>query len=99
MDQDYAKPMVSFIVNGYDKGSVCHEDEMFRAYFMRLINVSTLEHPDADPAMIFPDGRFNHIQQVNDRLRFLRFLLKDGQLWLCRPQANQVSFLFIHSFI
>jgi ubiquitin carboxyl-terminal hydrolase 9/24 len=50
-----------------------------------------LEHPNADPASILPDGRFNHIQQVTDRLRFLRFLLKDGQLWLCKPQATDVS--------
>jgi len=48
------------------------------------------EHPNADPTMIFPDGRFNHVQQVNDRLRFLRFLLKDGQLWLCKQQATEV---------
>ena len=49
------------------------------------------EHPDADPANILPDGRYNHIQQVQERLRFLRFLLKDGQLWLCEPQAKQVN--------
>jgi len=48
------------------------------------------EHPDAEPANIFPDGRFNHIQQVQERLKFLRFLLKDGQLWLCEPQAKQI---------
>jgi hypothetical protein len=49
------------------------------------------EHPDADPATVLPDGRFNHNQQVSDRLRFLRFVLKDGQLWLCKPQATDVS--------
>ena len=53
-----------------------------------------LEHPGADPVTILPDGRFNHMQQVNDRLRFLRFLLKDGQLWLCKPQANEVRSSF-----
>jgi len=31
------------------------------------------------------------VQQVNDRLRFLRFLLKDGQLWLCKQQATEAS--------
>jgi hypothetical protein len=51
-----------------------------------------VDHPNADPAAILPDGRFNHLQQVNDRLRFLRFLLKDGQLWLCKPQANEASY-------
>lgn len=49
------------------------------------------DHPNADPTTIFPDGRFNHVQQVNDRLRFLRFLLKDGQLWLCKQQATEAS--------
>ena len=49
------------------------------------------DHPNADPTAIFPDGRFNHVQQVNDRLRFLRFLLKDGQLWLCKQQATEAS--------
>ena len=29
-------------------------------------------------------------QQVQERLSFLRFLLKDGQLWLCAPQAKQI---------
>ena len=48
------------------------------------------EHQDVDPANILPDGRFNHVQQVQERLRFLRFLLKDGQLWLCEPQAKQI---------
>ncbi|XP_074657837.1 ubiquitin carboxyl-terminal hydrolase 9X-like [Tubulanus polymorphus] len=48
------------------------------------------ENPDVDPSVIFHDGRFNHIQQVQERLKFLRFLLKDGQLWLCEPQANEL---------
>lgn len=39
---------------------------------------------------ILPDGRFSHVTQVNERLKFLRFLLKDGQLWLCEPQAKQI---------
>ena len=30
------------------------------------------EHPDDDPATILPDGRFSHIQQVQERLKFLR---------------------------
>ena len=28
--------------------------------------------------------------QVSERLHFLRFLLRDGQLWLCAPQAKQI---------
>ena len=27
---------------------------------------------------------------MQERLNFLRFLLKDGQLWLCAPQAKQI---------
>ncbi len=45
---------------------------------------------EADPADYYPDGRYNHIAQVQERLNFLRFLLKDGQLWLCAPQAKQI---------
>ncbi|XP_076067071.1 ubiquitin carboxyl-terminal hydrolase-like faf isoform X3 [Oratosquilla oratoria] len=48
------------------------------------------ENPEIDPAQIVPDGRYNHILQVQERLSFLRFLLKDGQLWLCAPQAKQI---------
>lgn len=43
-----------------------------------------------DPADFFPDGRYNHLSHVQERLSFLRFLLKDGQLWLCAPQAKQI---------
>src|SRR5690348_7570471 len=35
-------------------------------------------------------SRWSHTQHVQDRLNFLRFLLKDGQLWLCAPQAKQI---------
>jgi len=56
------------------------------------------DHPNSDPTTIFPDGRFSHVQQVNDRLRFLRFLLKDGQLWLCKQQATEARDGF-HTFL
>lgn len=45
---------------------------------------------EGDPEDFLPDGRYNHVLQVQERLSFLRFLLKDGQLWLCAPQAKQV---------
>lgn len=48
------------------------------------------EHPGVEPENILPDGRFSHVEQVQERLRFLRFLLKDGQLWLCESQARQI---------
>ncbi|XP_037075311.1 probable ubiquitin carboxyl-terminal hydrolase FAF-X, partial [Pollicipes pollicipes] len=45
---------------------------------------------DIDVHTYCPDGRYNHVQQIQERLNFLRFLLKDGQLWLCAPQAHQI---------
>lgn len=63
---------------------------LFHITFMKKMSLVT-ENPNADPTTIFPDGRFSHVQQVNDRLRFLRFLLKDGQLWLCKQQATEVN--------
>jgi ubiquitin carboxyl-terminal hydrolase 9/24 len=43
-----------------------------------------------DPNEFAPDGRYCHSLQVSERLNFLRFLLRDGQLWLCAPQAKQI---------
>ncbi|XP_052826881.1 probable ubiquitin carboxyl-terminal hydrolase FAF-X, partial [Octopus bimaculoides] len=60
------------------------------ATYMENARSYAKEHPFEDPSNIYPDGRFNHIQQVQERLRFLRFLLKDGQLWLCEIQAKQI---------
>lgn len=45
---------------------------------------------EGDPGDFFPDERYDHNAQVQERLNFLRFLLKDGQLWLCAPQAKQI---------
>lgn len=58
--------------------------------YMKKARELAREHPDLDSSNILPDGRFNHIQQIQERLRFLRFLLKDGQLWLCESQARQI---------
>ncbi|CAH1782281.1 unnamed protein product [Owenia fusiformis] len=58
--------------------------------YMNNARTHAKENPNLEPANIFPDGRFNHSQQVQERLKFLRFLLKDGQLWLCEPQAKQI---------
>lgn len=38
-----------------------------------------------------PDGRYPHAAQVHERLSFLRFLLKDGHLWLCAEQVMVIS--------
>uniref|UniRef100_A0A7N6BM91 ubiquitinyl hydrolase 1 n=1 Tax=Anabas testudineus TaxID=64144 RepID=A0A7N6BM91_ANATE len=43
-----------------------------------------------DPQTVRPGSRYSHVQEVQERLNFLRFLLKDGQLWLCAPQAKQI---------
>lgn len=48
------------------------------------------EHPDAKPETVMLDGKYPHQQQIQERLDFLRFLLKDGQLWLCADQAEQI---------
>ncbi|KAG7177623.1 ubiquitin carboxyl-terminal hydrolase FAF-X-like [Homarus americanus] len=58
--------------------------------YMKNIRTAAKENPDLNPADIVPDRRYNHIFQVQERLSFLRFLLKDGQLWLCAPQAKQI---------
>lgn len=36
------------------------------------------------------DSRYTHQQHIQERLDFLKFLLKDGQLWLCAEQAKQI---------
>ncbi|KAL0281150.1 UNVERIFIED_CONTAM: hypothetical protein PYX00_002224 [Menopon gallinae] len=48
------------------------------------------QHPELDSATFCPDKRYCHERQVQERLNFLRFLLKDGQLWLCSQQAKQI---------
>lgn len=48
------------------------------------------DNPHLNPHEIHPGSRFSHIQEVQERLNFLRFVLKDGQLWLCAPQAKQI---------
>ncbi|RWS11107.1 putative ubiquitin carboxyl-terminal hydrolase FAF-X-like protein [Dinothrombium tinctorium] len=48
------------------------------------------DNPNLNPNFIYPGKRFSHTQEVQERLNFLRFLLKDGQLWLCAPQAKQI---------
>ena len=44
------------------------------------------ENPDIDGNTYMHDGRYNHIMQVQERLNFLRFLLK-------------VTFVFIYFVI
>lgn len=43
---------------------------------MDKVRQAVKEHPDIDPNTYTPDRRYNHIMQVQERLNFLRFLLK-----------------------
>ncbi|XP_068152261.1 probable ubiquitin carboxyl-terminal hydrolase FAF isoform X1 [Drosophila tropicalis] len=58
--------------------------------YMEKIRQMVSETPSLDPASILIDGRFPHHVQIAERLEFLKFLLKDGQLWLCADQAKQI---------
>ena len=49
------------------------------------------ENPDIDPNTYTPDNRYNHIMQVQERLNFLRFLLK--------VNSNLFYYLFKYLFI
>ncbi|XP_031549243.1 probable ubiquitin carboxyl-terminal hydrolase FAF-X isoform X2 [Actinia tenebrosa] len=60
------------------------------AKYMQKVRVIVTGKPEMDSQDVIPDGRYNHQQQVQDRLNFLKFLLKDGQLWLCEPQAKLI---------
>ncbi|XP_054167467.1 probable ubiquitin carboxyl-terminal hydrolase FAF-X [Oppia nitens] len=58
--------------------------------YMNRVRMLFKEGKHIDPNYVYPGSRFSHVQEVLERLNFLRFLLKDGQLWLCSPQAKQI---------
>ncbi|XP_032888978.1 probable ubiquitin carboxyl-terminal hydrolase FAF-X isoform X7 [Amblyraja radiata] len=58
--------------------------------YMENIRQFHKENPEYDPQTVRSGSRYSHVQEVQERLNFLRFLLKDGQLWLCAPQAKQI---------
>ncbi|XP_073886537.1 ubiquitin carboxyl-terminal hydrolase 9Y isoform X5 [Macaca fascicularis] len=60
------------------------------ATYMNSIRLYAGDHEDYDPQTVRLGSRYSHVQEVQERLNFLRFLLKDGQLWLCAPQAKQI---------
>ncbi|KAL1022174.1 hypothetical protein UPYG_G00023090 [Umbra pygmaea] len=64
--------------------------ENLSAYMETMRQFSKVEHADFDPQTVRVGSRYSHVQEVQERLNFLRFLLKDGQLWLCAPQAKQI---------
>lgn len=58
--------------------------------YMNRARVLATSGDKHDPNVTRPGSRFSHVQEVQERLNFLRFLLKDGQLWMCAPQAKQI---------
>ncbi|XP_024141700.1 ubiquitin specific peptidase 9 isoform X2 [Oryzias melastigma] len=64
--------------------------ENLSAYMETMRQLSKEEQAEFDPQTVRPGSRYSHVQEVQERLNFLRFLLKDGQLWLCAPQAKQI---------
>ncbi|XP_059219639.1 probable ubiquitin carboxyl-terminal hydrolase FAF isoform X3 [Stomoxys calcitrans] len=58
--------------------------------YMDKIRAMIVDMPNVDHAALCIDGRFPHNMQISERLDFLKFLLKDGQLWLCADQAKQI---------
>ncbi|KAF9415212.1 hypothetical protein HW555_007088 [Spodoptera exigua] len=59
-------------------------------HYMEAVRNKLAQEGDIDWDNWLPDGRYPHAAQVHERLSFLRFLLKDGQLWLCAEQAKQI---------
>ncbi|XP_010629475.1 probable ubiquitin carboxyl-terminal hydrolase FAF-X [Fukomys damarensis] len=60
------------------------------ATYMDSMRSYVTDHKDYDPETLRLGSRFSHIQEVQERLNFLRFLLEDGQLWLRASQAKQI---------
>ncbi|KAH8232660.1 hypothetical protein KR032_011344 [Drosophila birchii] len=58
--------------------------------YMEKVRQMVADTPGLEAATILIDGRFPHQAQIAERLEFLKFLLKDGQLWLCADQAKQI---------
>uniref|UniRef100_A0A1A9ZPQ2 ubiquitinyl hydrolase 1 n=1 Tax=Glossina pallidipes TaxID=7398 RepID=A0A1A9ZPQ2_GLOPL len=58
--------------------------------YMDKIRSLIAEMPSVDPSTLCIDVRYPHTMQIQERLDFLKFLLKDGQLWLCADQAKQI---------
>lgn len=58
--------------------------------YLERVRTLTKENPEVKPNNVILDGRYPHPQHIQERLDFLKFLLKDGQLWLCADQAKQI---------
>lgn len=62
----------------------------FNFYYYFFKKLFFVENDEIDPNELKTDGRYNHPLQIQERLNFLRFLLKDGQLWLCADQVSNL---------
>eukprot|EP00794_Sanderia_malayensis_P010838 gene10838-11990_t len=58
--------------------------------YMENIRDMVKADPKINPETLALDGRYTHAHQIQERLNFLRFILNDGKLWLCEPQAKQI---------
>ena len=48
------------------------------------------QHPGIQAEALLADGRFEHGRQLHERLQLLKYLLKEGQLWLSSRQVETV---------
>ncbi|XP_055619318.1 probable ubiquitin carboxyl-terminal hydrolase FAF isoform X2 [Toxorhynchites rutilus septentrionalis] len=58
--------------------------------YMDRVRAQIKQNPTLNPLNLLLDKRYPHPQQIQERLEFLKFLLKDGQLWLCAEQAKEI---------
>ncbi|XP_052894208.1 probable ubiquitin carboxyl-terminal hydrolase FAF [Anopheles moucheti] len=58
--------------------------------YMNRVRTLVAADPTLKPTKLRLDNRYPHPQQIQERLDFLKFLLKDGHLWLCADQAKQI---------
>ncbi|XP_063100555.1 probable ubiquitin carboxyl-terminal hydrolase FAF-X isoform X2 [Cavia porcellus] len=60
------------------------------ATYINSMRLYIKDHNDYDPQTVRFGSRYSHVQEVQERLNFLRFLLKDGQLYLSATQAKKI---------
>lgn len=91
----YRNVVIERIQNTYGVVSLVAEN---LAAYMDNVRELVKANPKIDPKTLAIDGRYTHTQQIQERLDFLRFVLNDGKMWLCEPQARQIWIcLAVHS--
>lgn len=55
---------------------------------MEKVRQLVKENSEIDANTFMPDGRYNHIMQIQERLNFLRFLLKVSKFFNSRNKAS-----------